>query len=74
MIVRRALIVVLFFCNININAGWDGCDGFAWKCGNECIHTGDDNDNWEILCKCGGEMFNLTAQMWCCNDKPCVGR
>ena len=23
---------------------------------------------------CGGQIFNVTAQMRCCNDKPCVGR
>ena len=67
MMISRALIVLLFFLNLNNTLAWDGCWAFAWRCGDTCIWYRTD-------CKCGGEIFNHTAQMWCCNDKPCEGR
>ena len=70
MMISRALIVLLFFLNLNNTLAWDGCEnGEAWRCGDKCIA------GWnEAECKCGGEIFNHTAQMWCCNDKPCEGK
>ena len=70
MMIKRVLIVLLFFFNLNNTFAWDGCKKHnAWRCGDTCIST-----LWTTLCKCGGETFNHTAQKWCCNDKPCVGR
>ena len=37
-------------------------------CGDTCIGS------WKTECMCGGEIFNATALMWCCNEKPCVPR
>ena len=71
MMISRALNVLLFFLNLNHTLAWDGCAARVWRCGDTCI------DGWpgdETVCKCGGEIFNHTAQMWCCNDKPCEGR
>ena len=66
--ISRALIVLLFFLNLNNTLAWDGCDYFyAWRCGDTCI-------DYRAECNCGGEIFNHTAQMWCCNNKPCLGR
>ena len=68
MMISRALIVLLFFLNLNNTLAWDGCElDAAWRCGDTCIY-------YKAECKCGGEIFNKTAQMWCCNDKPCEGR
>jgi len=71
--ISRALFVLLFFLNLNNTLAWDGCewDG-AWRCGDTCIYAGSNHEKTE--CKCGGEIFNHSAQMWCCNDKPCEGR
>ena len=51
----------------------------AWRCGDTCINgvtgrLGFTGYGYETECKCGVEIFNHTAQMWCCNDKPCEGR
>ena len=72
MMIGRALIALLFFLNLNNTLAWDGCEyGTAWRCGDTCIN----GESWKMAeCKCGGEIFNHTAQMWCCNDKPCEGR
>ena len=74
MVISRALIVLPFLLNLNKTLAWDGCGGggnLAWRCGDTCIsgHHGAETE-----CKCGAEVFNHTAQKWCCNDKPCVGR
>ena len=72
MMISRALIVLLFFLNLNNTLAWDECQfNDAWRCGDTCI---DGGYYAEAFCKCGGEIFNHTAQMWCCNDKPCEGR
>ena len=72
MMISRTLIVLLFFLNLNNTRAWDGCGNYvAWRCGDTCING---YTEYEALCKCGGEIFNKTAQMWCCNDKPCEGR
>ena len=73
MVISRALIVLLFFLNLNHTLAWDGCHGSAWRCGDTCIYGGY-YPGEEALCMCGEEIFNHTAQMWCCNDKPCEGR
>lgn len=69
--ISRTLIVLLFFLNLNNTLAWDGCARKSWICGDTCI-DGDYGEGAE--CKCGGEIFNHTAQMWCCNNKPCEGR
>ena len=70
MIISRALIVLLFFLNNTLAR--DGCEWMsAWRCGDTCINA---DSGRQAECKCGGEIFNLTAEMWCCNDKPCEGR
>ena len=67
MMISRALIVLLFFLNVNNTLAWDGCDFLlAWRCGDTSIDR-------TAECNCGKEIFNHTAQMWCCNDKPCEG-
>ena len=72
MMISRALIVLLFFLNLNNTLAWDGCEHqWAWRCGDTCIDGGYYGD---AECKCGEEIFNQTAKMWCCNDKPCEGR
>ena len=72
MVISRALFVLLFFLNFNSTLAWDGCPTYkAWRCGDTCIYGGSGG---KADCKCGGEIFNHTAQMWCCNDKPCEGR
>ena len=66
---RKASWVLFFFLLLGISLAWDGCEFFSsWRCGDTCIHSK------MAECKCGGEIFNLTAQMWCCNNKPCLGR
>ena len=73
MMINKTLAVLLFFLNLNITLAWDGCVLYsAWRCGDTCISGG--YPGREAECKCGGEIFNVTAQMWCCNDKPCEGR
>ena len=67
MMISRALIVLLFFLNLNNTLAWDGCWYNAWRCGDTCIYAGDSRE--KALCKCGEEIFNHTAQMWCCNDE-----
>ena len=76
MMISRALIVLLLFLNLNNTLAWDGCEWpLAFRCGDTCIIgvTGVTRGG-ETECKCGGEIFNKSAQMWCCNDKPCEGR
>ena len=70
--ISRALIVLLFVLNLNNTLAWDGCEysGGAWRCGDRCIR----GDVGAEVCKCGGEIFNVSAKMWCCNDNPCDGR
>ena len=72
--ISREMIVLLFFLNLNNTLAWDGCRAFAWRCGDMCINGVSFYGDEAAECKCGGEIFNHTAQMWCCNDKPCVGR
>ena len=65
---RKASWVLFFFRLLGISVAWDGCEyGFAWRCGDTCVEQ-------DAECKCGGEIFNLTSQMWCCNNEPCLGR
>ena len=74
MMITRVLIVLLFFLNLNKTLAWDGCElGLGFRCGDICVF-GDNRWTDEADCKCGDVIFKHTAAMWCCNDKPCVGR
>ena len=65
-------MVLLFFTHFHGTLAWDGCPwGGAWRCGDKCILV---RHGREAECKCGGEIFNHTAQMWCCHDTPCTGK
>ena len=64
------LIVLLSFQNLDNIHAYDGCENpDAWRCGDKCISGWGHGD----YCKCGREYFKKTAQMWCCNDLPCIG-
>ena len=60
--------MLLLFLHVNTTLAWDSCYNINdWKCGDKCIDELSE-------CKCGDSIFNRTAQMWCCNRFPCVGR
>ena len=68
----RVSRIILFFIHLHKTLAWDGCaQGHAWRCGDKCILVISGS---EAECKCGGDIFNHTAHMWCCNDTPCRGR
>ena len=70
---KSASWVLFSILLLGISLAWDGCElSSAWRCGDTCISAYPTGQ--EAECKCGGETFNHTAQKWCCNNKPCVGR
>ena len=70
---KSASWVLFSILLLGISLAWDGCElSSAWRCGDTCISAYPTGQ--EAECNCGGETFNHTAQKWCCNNKPCVGR
>ena len=66
---RKAPSVLFFFLLLGISLAWDGCEFFSsWRCGDTCIHSK------KAECKCGGEIFNLTAQKHTCKKRVMLRR
>ena len=67
MMKRIVEVFLLFSIILSMALAWDGCGHMAWRCGDTCIDQ-------DTECKCDAQIFNYTAQRWCCQKSPCAGR
>ena len=65
MIHWKAIRIPFLIFIIRNSLAWDGCDTLEWRCGDICIGS-------TAKCQCGGQVFNITSEMWCCQEYNCT--